>query len=67
MQMYLPIDRDVWTATFLHIRNNLVQGVGMKPVSPSAKLLRLWLNSVPAKSAAPSAQAAPQSQARDIA
>ena len=67
MQMYLPIDRDVWTATFLHIRNNLFQGVGMKRMSLSEKLLRLWLMSVPAKSAAPSAPAAPQSQAQDIA
>lgn len=67
MQMYLPIDRDVWTATFLHIRNNLFQGVGMKRMSLSEKLLRLWLMSVPAKSAAPSTPAAPQSQARDIA
>jgi hypothetical protein len=67
MQMYLPIDRDVWTATFLHIQQNLIQGVSMKRVSPSAKLLRLWLNAVPAKSAAPSAPAAPQSQGQDIA
>lgn len=67
MQMYFPIDRDVWTTTFLHIRQYLIQGDGMKPVSSAAKLLRLWLNSVPAKSAAPSAQAAPQSQAQDIA